>query len=302
MIELNDTFGLGNEPLFASVRLLDRFLQKIRINPRHLQLVATTCYFIACKVSEESVELPTLRELVIHVEWAFSVNDIVRMETIICSKLNWDIAVASEYTIMHALAEHLQEQCARQQQQPSAPASPARGSSGGGGGGMAATMVASAATAAAVAAEVKSPRRGKTAAAAAAVAAVEKAAASTDVFRGEQASITAQAAVHLRAFISSHASLSYKASTLAAVALALALKQRWKEWSAGAAEEEAERVVAERSERVEPALRKLAGVECASFRECECVMSPKCARPAAAVARHAAANAVTTTRRVSAVA
>eukprot|EP01067_Filipodium_phascolosomae_P001156 Filipodium_phascolosomae@DN1802_c0_g1_i6.p1 len=52
IVEVHQRFKLRQETLFLTVNLLDRFLAKRNISKGKLQLLGTTCLWLACKFEE----------------------------------------------------------------------------------------------------------------------------------------------------------------------------------------------------------------------------------------------------------
>ena len=47
-------YGYSPETFALAVNLLDRFLTKVKVQPKYLACISTTCYFIASKTIEEN--------------------------------------------------------------------------------------------------------------------------------------------------------------------------------------------------------------------------------------------------------
>lgn len=85
-------FQLLPETLEVAIHMFDRFLSLVHIpGDKHVRVVGVTCVFLATKLSESMEDGPALRDLVIASGGAFSVNDIMRMERIVLSKLTWNV-------------------------------------------------------------------------------------------------------------------------------------------------------------------------------------------------------------------
>ncbi|KXJ22423.1 cyclin-I [Exaiptasia diaphana] len=81
---LPDTFSL-------TVSILDRFLSLVKAKPKYLRCIAITAYFLAIKTMEEDENIPSLAELVKVSECGCTPSDVLRMERIILSKLQWTL-------------------------------------------------------------------------------------------------------------------------------------------------------------------------------------------------------------------
>ncbi len=70
---------------------LDMFLCKTKVKPKYLHCLGVACFLVASKVVEEDFTQPSLEELEANSGFAFTTNDIKRMERIVCTKLNWEV-------------------------------------------------------------------------------------------------------------------------------------------------------------------------------------------------------------------
>jgi len=73
-----------------SVNLLDRFLSVVEIRKSQLQLLGTTCMFLASKV-KETVPL-TAEKLVIYTDNSITLDELLNWEILVLNRLHWDIA------------------------------------------------------------------------------------------------------------------------------------------------------------------------------------------------------------------
>eukprot|EP01137_Pigoraptor_chileana_P017573 Opistho-2@75846 len=92
---------------FLAANYLDRFLSTVKVQPKHLQLIAICCFLIAAKVHEESEIAPSLQELVSAANWAFSAADIKRMEKIVLAKLEWQVTPVTSYSFLRQYRDAL---------------------------------------------------------------------------------------------------------------------------------------------------------------------------------------------------
>lgn len=106
MSQLNGIFNFYPETLFQAVHTLDRFLTVVKSQPKYLKCIAVTCLYIASKLSEEEEYIPSTKELVELSECGCRAKDILRMERIILTKLDWELHTPTPLTyleIFHAL-------------------------------------------------------------------------------------------------------------------------------------------------------------------------------------------------------
>jgi len=101
MIDKAEKFGFQPETWALSVTILDRFLHAVKAQAKYLKCIAITCLYIAAKFSEEDQALLTAAELVDKSQCGCSASDVVRMERIIVSKLQWNIRAATPLEFIH---------------------------------------------------------------------------------------------------------------------------------------------------------------------------------------------------------
>ncbi|EDO49595.1 predicted protein, partial [Nematostella vectensis] len=97
---LNQDFEYLPDTFSLTISLLNRFLSLVKAKPRYLCCIAITCYFLAIKTVEEDESIPSLSELVQVSECGCSVSDVLRMERIILTKLQWNL---TPVTALHFL-------------------------------------------------------------------------------------------------------------------------------------------------------------------------------------------------------
>jgi hypothetical protein len=91
LIEVHLKFKLRHETLFLTVNILDRFLAVQKVARQRLQLVGVTSLMIAAKYEE--IYPPEVRDYVYICDNAYSREQIVQMEQLILSKLNFRLTV-----------------------------------------------------------------------------------------------------------------------------------------------------------------------------------------------------------------
>ncbi|XP_018426820.1 PREDICTED: cyclin-G1 [Nanorana parkeri] len=104
LLSLTQFFGFSTETFSLSVNLLDRFLAKMKVQPKHLGCVGLTCFYLAVKATEDERNVPLATDLIRISQYKFSVFDMMRMEKIVLEKLGWKVkattAVVSFYLYM----------------------------------------------------------------------------------------------------------------------------------------------------------------------------------------------------------
>ncbi len=93
LVDVHLKFRLKEETLFLTVNLIDRFLERINIKRQKLQLVGVTAMFIASKYQE--IYAPELRDFAYVTDSAFTKKDILVMEGIMLSELEFNITTTS---------------------------------------------------------------------------------------------------------------------------------------------------------------------------------------------------------------
>lgn len=98
LVEVAGEFRLHQETLFLSVALLDRFLSTQAIERRILQLVCTTCMFLAAKHEEELV--PSVAEFTSIADNCFTKEDLLRMEGVVLDALGFRLNVPTAHEFL----------------------------------------------------------------------------------------------------------------------------------------------------------------------------------------------------------
>ncbi|KAL1215618.1 Cyclin-B2-2 [Cardamine amara subsp. amara] len=98
LIEVHDKFELMNETLFLTVNLIDRFLSKQAVVRKKLQLVGLVALLLACKYEEVSV--PIVEDLVVISDKAYTRNDVLEMEKIMLSTLQFNMSLPTQYPFL----------------------------------------------------------------------------------------------------------------------------------------------------------------------------------------------------------
>lgn len=98
---LNQDLEFHPETLSLAINILDRFLALVKTRAKYVQCIAIACYYLAIKTMEEDEEIPTLVELVDTSDCGCSSMDIIRMERIILSKLEWNLLGPTSFSFLH---------------------------------------------------------------------------------------------------------------------------------------------------------------------------------------------------------
>jgi len=98
MTEVHIKFELKEVVLWAAFQICDRFLSKVNINRKKLQLVGCTSLWIASKYHE--IYPPLAADLVHVSDNAFTKNEIVAMEIRICNVLSYQFSIPNAFQFL----------------------------------------------------------------------------------------------------------------------------------------------------------------------------------------------------------
>jgi len=101
LVEEHQNFGLRTETLFLAVRIFDTFLQRRNVASRDLRLLGVVALLIASKF--EDIDPPEIRELAYITGHQCTSEDIKRMEVVVLSVLQFDIA---KPTALHFMSRY----------------------------------------------------------------------------------------------------------------------------------------------------------------------------------------------------
>lgn len=91
LLSLTQFFSFGTDTFSVAVNLLDRFLSKMKVQPKHLACVGLVCFYLAVKATEEEKNVPLAMDLIRISQCRFTVSDMMRMEKIVLEKLCWKV-------------------------------------------------------------------------------------------------------------------------------------------------------------------------------------------------------------------
>ena len=103
LVEVHSKFKLVAETLYLTVSLIDRFLEREQIPRNKLQLVGVTAMFVACKYEE--VFPPACSDFVFVSDKLYSREEILRMEGLILSTLDFELTLPSAFVFIRRFAK-----------------------------------------------------------------------------------------------------------------------------------------------------------------------------------------------------
>ena len=106
MVEVQQQLEFNHEVLYLSVKLLDLYLNKRKIEKERLQLLGGAAMFIACKFEERMP--PIIDDFIYVSDNAYDRNELIKMEIDILKTVKFDIGVPLSYTFLRRYAKCVQ--------------------------------------------------------------------------------------------------------------------------------------------------------------------------------------------------
>lgn len=103
IIKIHNKFGLLPETLYLAINIMDRFLCEEVVQLNRLQLVGTSCLFIASKYEE--IYSPSIKHFAYETDGACSVEDIKEGERFILEKLDFQISFANPMNFLRRISK-----------------------------------------------------------------------------------------------------------------------------------------------------------------------------------------------------
>ncbi|XP_069619895.1 cyclin-G1 [Ranitomeya imitator] len=100
LLSLTQFFGFSTETFSLAVNILDRFLAKMKVQPKYLGCVGLTCLYLAVKSTEEERNVPLATDLIRISQYKFTVCDMIRMEKIVLEKLGWKVKTTTAHHLL----------------------------------------------------------------------------------------------------------------------------------------------------------------------------------------------------------
>ncbi|XP_012884108.1 PREDICTED: cyclin-G1 [Dipodomys ordii] len=109
LLSLTQFFGFDTETFSLAVNLLDRFLSKMKVQPKHLGCVGLSCFYLAVKSIEEERNVPSATDLIRISQYRFTVSDLMRMEKIVLEKVCWKVRATTAFQFLQLYSSLIQE-------------------------------------------------------------------------------------------------------------------------------------------------------------------------------------------------
>jgi len=103
LMSLRRTFDFNPETFALAVSIMDRISALVKIRPKYLRCVAISCLFIAAKTLEDDEDVPVTLDFVRKSQCGCSVSEVLRMEIVILSKLNWNAKTVTVIDFLHMI-------------------------------------------------------------------------------------------------------------------------------------------------------------------------------------------------------
>eukprot|EP00745_Piridium_sociabile_P034557 TRINITY_DN59458_c1_g2_i1.p1 TRINITY_DN59458_c1_g2~~TRINITY_DN59458_c1_g2_i1.p1 ORF type:complete len:338 (+),score=89.02 TRINITY_DN59458_c1_g2_i1:221-1234(+) len=103
LIQLSHSFDFSPETYALAISIMDRVSTLVKIRPKYLRCVAISCLYIAAKTLEDDEAIPVTLDLVRKSQCGCSVSEILRMELVILSKLDWNPKIVTAIDFLHLI-------------------------------------------------------------------------------------------------------------------------------------------------------------------------------------------------------
>eukprot|EP00978_Attheya_sp_CCMP212_P005363 scaffold12014_cov45-Attheya_sp.AAC.1 len=98
LVQVHHKFKMVPETLYLTVNLIDRYLEKRYVSRQELQLVGVASLLIASKYEE--IYIPEMSDFVYICDNAYTKDEILQMETIVLTELNYKVTIASSHAFL----------------------------------------------------------------------------------------------------------------------------------------------------------------------------------------------------------
>ncbi|XP_022322402.1 cyclin-G1-like [Crassostrea virginica] len=92
----------------TAVSCLDRFLAKVKVQPKYYSCVAAACFYLSSKFHDEDENAPSATQLSNLMQHAWKSSDLKRMELVILEKLDWNLLIETCPSLLRTLCDIVQ--------------------------------------------------------------------------------------------------------------------------------------------------------------------------------------------------
>ncbi|KAL8606235.1 hypothetical protein ACOMHN_012867 [Nucella lapillus] len=103
IIQSSRSFDFAPETYALAISIMDRVSTLVKIRPKYLRCVAISCLYIAAKTLEDDEAIPVTLDLVRKSQCGCSVSEILRMELVILTKLDWNPKSVTAIDFLHLI-------------------------------------------------------------------------------------------------------------------------------------------------------------------------------------------------------
>ena len=97
--EVAEEYRLQQETLYLCVSFVDRFLSKMAVNRGKLQLLGTSCMYLAAKMEE--IYPPNINEFVYITDNSYTKKQVIEMEKLVLATLEWNLITPTVNIFLH---------------------------------------------------------------------------------------------------------------------------------------------------------------------------------------------------------
>ncbi|XP_044767640.1 LOW QUALITY PROTEIN: cyclin-G1-like [Neomonachus schauinslandi] len=108
-LSLTQFFGFDTETFSLAVNLLDRLLSKMKVQPKYLECVGLSCFYLAVKSIEEERNVQLTTDLIQINQYRVKVSDLMRMEKIVLEKMCWEVKATTAFQFLQLYYSLIQE-------------------------------------------------------------------------------------------------------------------------------------------------------------------------------------------------
>ncbi|KAK7097040.1 hypothetical protein V1264_004077 [Littorina saxatilis] len=103
LVQQSQTFDFAPETFALAISVMDRVSTLVKIRPKYLRCVAISCLYIAAKTLEDDEVIPDTLDLVRKSQCGCSISEVLRMEVVILTKLDWNPKAVTAIDFLHVI-------------------------------------------------------------------------------------------------------------------------------------------------------------------------------------------------------